>query len=207
MRRAALAGLAALCGCSAPQGTAPQGAAPGPVEQPRILHFYAYPSAIPRGSAAQICYGVENAAEVRIEPHPGSVPAYANRCIEVSPGRKTEYTLTASGRGGRAVSQRLTLEVTATARPESPPPGREPAAAPSIVSFTISPASVAPGGAVTLCYETSEASSVQIEPPVVDFPLPARGCFGHAPKASTTYRLTVSGPGGSQSREVSVTVR
>jgi hypothetical protein len=207
MKPAAIAGLALLCGCSSPPGRAPRQAEPPPAGEPRILHFYAYPSTIWKGRSAQICYGLENSSEARIEPRPGSVPPYANRCVEVAPERTTEFVLTAAGGDGRKASQRLTVEVAVGAQPAASPAAPESPAPARISSFTVSPASIAPGGNVTLCYETSEATGVRIEPAVVEFPLPARGCFGHAPKAGTTYRLTASGPGGSDAREVSVAVQ
>ena len=76
-----------------------------------ILNFYASPPAIRRGDSVQICYGVSNAKEVRLEPKPeaGVWPAFS-RCITVAPKKTTSYTLTAVDASGN--SKAATLEVT-----------------------------------------------------------------------------------------------
>lgn len=211
MRPAALLAMAGLFGCAPPPALAP---APAPAIQPpsgapAILYFYAYPPVVLRGEPTRICYGVENASAARIDPQPGNVPAYANRCFETSPERTTEYVLSVQGAGGvRRKSDPLKVVVRSPqTRTATRPPKLEPPPGPLITTFTADPPEVPRGTAVSLCYATAGADSVRIEPPVVDFRLPARGCLGHVPERNTTYRLTVSGPGGSQSRQVSVIVR
>ena len=213
MRRAAPLAILVLCGCveRSDRPPVPSSQAPAqlpPPGRPRILHLYAHPSVVRKGQSTRICYGVENAARAQIDPRPGDVPAFANRCFEIGPDRTTEYVLTAFGAGGGKVSQRLKVAVsTPEPKPPPKPAGPEGPPRPRILSFTVNPQTVSREAAVTLCYETSDAASVRIEPPVVDFRLPARGCFGHAPETSTAYRLTATGPGGSDTREVAVTVR
>jgi hypothetical protein len=75
-----------------------------------ILNFYASPPAIQRGDSVQLCYGVSNAKEVRLEPNPeaGVWPSFS-RCITVSPKKSTTYTLTAVDAAGN--SKAATLEV------------------------------------------------------------------------------------------------
>jgi hypothetical protein len=60
-----------------------------------ILSFYATGSTIRRGDSAQLCYGVSNAASVRIDPPVESLRPSYSRCLDVSPRKTTTYTLTA----------------------------------------------------------------------------------------------------------------
>ncbi len=205
MKAVALLAVLALTGCSRRADREPRPPDRPPAGEPGILHFYAYPAAVLKGEHARICYGVENVSTARIDPQPGGVPAYANRCFEIRPQRTTEYVLSAGDPGGRRVSRSVKVVVTAPeakpeAKPEAPP-------RPRITSFTANPQQISRKEIVTLCYETADATDVRIEPPVIDFRLPARGCFGHAPERNTTYRLAVIGPGGADTREVPVTVR
>jgi len=77
-----------------------------------ILNFYASPPAIRRGESAQLCYGVSNAKEVRLEPKPDAAvwPSYS-RCVSVAPRKTTEYTLTAVDASGNQKEAALTLKV------------------------------------------------------------------------------------------------
>jgi hypothetical protein len=77
----------------------------------KILNFYAVPGAIKRGSQAKVCYGVIEAKSVSIEPEIEPIqPAY-NRCLQVSPAKTTEYTLTAVSKTGHKATQNFTLQV------------------------------------------------------------------------------------------------
>jgi hypothetical protein len=80
-------------------------------EQLKILDFYATPGAIRRGGRASICYGVNAAERVRIEPPVEQLHPALSHCIEVSPQRDTDYKLTAEDHAGHAVSERLTIKV------------------------------------------------------------------------------------------------
>lgn len=143
-----------------------------------------------------------------IEPGFPDAPAFLNRCLTVSPRRNTEYVLTASGPGGEKLVRKVSVvvEPPGTAARREPPPA-EPSAGPSIASFTASPSEVARGGEVSFCYETAGAASVRIEPPILSFRLPARGCFGYVPEATATYTLIASNESGEARKQVAVTVR
>ncbi len=76
-----------------------------------IQSFYASPGAIHKGESMQLCYGVANAKAVKLEPQPNAVwPSYA-RCVNVSPAKTTEYTLTISDASGNTKSQSLLVNV------------------------------------------------------------------------------------------------
>jgi hypothetical protein len=80
----------------------------------RILAFYANPPSLTRGERANLCFGVDSAEWVRIEPGVQPLKPALSRCVSVSPGATTEYTLTAGGAGGKTVSQALTVSVGTT---------------------------------------------------------------------------------------------
>jgi hypothetical protein len=76
-----------------------------------IQSFYASPGAVRKGESVQLCYGVANAREVKLEPQPNAVwPSYA-RCVNVSPAKTTTYTLTISDASGNTKIQSLEVIV------------------------------------------------------------------------------------------------
>ena len=76
-----------------------------------ILDFYATPSVIRPGEAAQLCYGVANSKSVRIEPYIENVrPSHAH-CLEVVPSGTTVYRLTAEDADGNTETARTTVKV------------------------------------------------------------------------------------------------
>ncbi len=86
--------------------------------------------------------------------------------------------------------------------PAPPPPPPAPAAAPT-ASLTANPATIQAGGSSTLTWKTQDATEVTLE---------GFGNVGPSgsqmvtPTASTTYRLTAKGEGGSQDATARVTV-
>ena len=81
-------------------------------DQLKILSFYAAPPVIQRGQATSICFGVNGATKVRIEPpivedlHPS-----LSRCFQVAPRKDTEYKLTAEDAAGHSVTQSMTIRI------------------------------------------------------------------------------------------------
>jgi hypothetical protein len=80
-------------------------------DQLKILDFYANPPAIRRGGHASICYGVNSAESVRIDPPVEQLHPAVSRCFEVSPVRDTEYKLIATDQAGHAVTQTIAIKV------------------------------------------------------------------------------------------------
>ena len=79
--------------------------------QLKILDFYTRSDAIARGEKALVCYGVVNAASVRLDPPAEDVWPSLSRCFEVSPPRTTRYTLTAESADHRTVSASVEVKV------------------------------------------------------------------------------------------------
>jgi hypothetical protein len=77
----------------------------------KILLFYASPAAIHRGGKALLCYGVENARKVAIDPPVENTGPALSRCIEAHPLSTTTYTLTAEDASGHRLTQSATLRV------------------------------------------------------------------------------------------------
>ena len=73
-----------------------------------------------------------------------------------------------------------------------------------ILDFKATPASIQPGQAVMLVWSTENPNSVTIGPEPGN--VTARGSRQVKPSATTTYVLTVTGPNGTETRSVKVTV-
>jgi len=181
--------IALLAGCGGPAPKKEEkAAAPAPAAV-RITQFYAGEAEIGRGGRTLLCYGVENAASVRLEPPVEEISPSLNRCIEVRPARTTTYQLIAEGGGGTARAS-FTVNVSAKA---AAPPSAKPAASTSLITrFT----QEKKPGMVLLCYEADSAEAVSIEPGALTRTSAVRGCFGVAPRQRTTYTLVAYGPKG-----------
>lgn len=77
----------------------------------KILSFYAVPMAIHRGDHSSMCFGVSATKSMRITPDVEPVKPTLTRCLPVSPGKTTEYTLTAEDGKGHTLTQSFTLYV------------------------------------------------------------------------------------------------
>lgn len=76
-----------------------------------IQAFYANPGVVHRGETVQLCYGVANAKNVKLEPQTNPVwPSYA-RCVDVKPTKTTTYTLTIDDGAGNTKNQSLEVKV------------------------------------------------------------------------------------------------
>jgi hypothetical protein len=195
--RALFAALVLLAACSSPPP--PAAKAPPKDTAPKIAHFYASPGNLPRGERATVCYGVENAATVRLEPPVEILTPSFNRCFQVSPAATTEYTLTAASSDGRQTTQSFTITVGAAAPPK-------PAQATLILFFTPSANQVKPGQPVTLCYGVKGAARVSLKPNVRVLEPLERSCFSMTFHTTSTLTLTAVDAAGAQDSE-SVTIR
>jgi hypothetical protein len=77
----------------------------------KIIAFYATPGVISRGGHTELCYGVTGAKTVRIEPPVGDVWPALSRCLQTSPGKDTEYKITAEDGAGHSATQTLPIKV------------------------------------------------------------------------------------------------
>ena len=77
----------------------------------RILNFYATRGAIRRGEHANLCYGVNGAKSVRIEPLTEELHPAVSYCLQVSPASSTSYTLIAEDAQGHTAKQSFVIQV------------------------------------------------------------------------------------------------
>jgi hypothetical protein len=97
--------------------------------------------------------------------------------------------------GGRFSAESLSFTVTRTTTVTPPP---------AIASFTATPSTITAGGSSTLSWSTVNAASVVIDNGVGA--QPSAGVASVSPRASTTYTLTASGPGGTTTAKATVAV-
>ena len=173
-----------------------EGPAAGP---PTITTFLAEPATLQAGQESFLRWSVANADTCTLTPGPGlDLPpegGYFTGILEAT----TSYLLECTGLPGfpAAVGS---VTVTVAAQPPV-----------AIISFTASPASIAPGGSTTLSWEVVNATSCQLDdgdgaPP---YPPDWSGAIGSGvvqPDVTTTYTLTCQGGGGPVSATATVTV-
>jgi hypothetical protein len=78
---------------------------------PRILFVQLSSETVPRGGDLTLCYGVDHATQVRLEPSGLKLDLSAKKCMLLSPLRTTKYTLVAIGAGGRSDRASFTVTV------------------------------------------------------------------------------------------------
>ena len=76
-----------------------------------IRSFYASPPVIHRGEPASLCYSVFGATTLRLDPPLAEVYPTFNHCIQASPRKDTEFTLTAADAAGHTATAKLVLKV------------------------------------------------------------------------------------------------
>jgi hypothetical protein len=168
---------------------------PPAVAAVNISSFTVDPSTVPAGAPAQLCYAVENASGVRLEPGVGATKP-TNDCVNISAGQTTVYTLTAVGADGKPVTRQVTLNV------ETAPPAAR------IVSFEVL-REIGPGGPgdvqFRLCYEVRDANHAELDNNGGKVVLNAPRCQQVRPRQTTVYTLSATGADGrTVSRQVTV---
>jgi hypothetical protein len=187
----AIAASAVLSSCAGPEKRSAVPAA-APPEGAKITQFYTTQAQLARGETALVCYGVENARTVWLEPPRHELSAALSRCVAVSPTADTTYKLTAEGEDHQAVTRELKVMVGA--------------ARAKIVNVNVSALQVKPGDLVSVCYTVEHARAVSIDPIRFRRAGAAKGCATDQPRKSTTYTISAIGAGGDKDQE-SVTVK
>jgi phospholipase C len=155
----------------------------------------ASPTAIAPGGSSILTISATQAAQVTVTGSDGTsytLPV-SGGTQAVSPASTTTYTATATGAGGSATA---TATVTVAANP-----------APT-VTIVANPTNIAPGGSSTLTVNASNATQVTIAgSDGTSYPLQSSGGTQLvSPAATTKYTATATGPGGTASMMVTVTV-
>jgi hypothetical protein len=181
----------ASCGTQPPAST--------PIQEspaPRILQFYAAPGQIQPGEDTSICYGVENARAVRVEPEIEKLNPALSRCFKAKPASDTGYTLYVEGTDGSTTSKTTQVLV----RQGPPPP-------PHVLLFEASAKEIQAGESVTICFRTENSRETRLDPPVQPLGAAQFGCFAVFPRQTTKYTLTALGAGKSDRQSLVVTIR
>jgi outer membrane protein OmpA-like peptidoglycan-associated protein len=159
---------------------------------PPTVSLSASPTAIQAGQCATLNWASTNATSTTVEPGVGSVTPSGSR--QVCPTSPTTYRITATGAGG---TQTASAAVNVTAPPPPPP------AAPT-VSLSATPDAIRTGQCTTLLWTSTNATGVTLEPGLgmVD----TSGSRQVCPTSPTTYRITATGAGGTQTASAAVNV-
>ena len=186
-----LGAMVSLAGCGGP----PPGVQPFPKLGVKITQFYTSTPKVSQGEQATICYGVENAASVRIEPAVDELHPAIARCFQFDPARRALYKLIARGKDGDETFQTLTIEL-AGARPV-------------FLDLHMSATEVKAGDPVRFCFKAANATSVRGGPGIFLKGGRAAGdCLEDRPARTTTYRLTVANRDGvTDTDEITVHVK
>ena len=77
----------------------------------RFLNFSTDNTVLKRGKSTQICYGVVNAKNLKLDPPVAPVKPSAMHCFDVTPTKTTTYTLTADDGAGHSKTLSLPIRV------------------------------------------------------------------------------------------------
>jgi hypothetical protein len=151
--------------------------------KPETTQFYANPARIPKGDNALLCYGVESAASVRIEPPVETLNPALARCFEVSPRETTTYKLIADGRSGGVAEQSVTVDVGGSR--------------PVLFNLSVNAPKVKPGQLVSFCFQSRNATSVTGTPGKFQHGGKVnKDCLVDQPSRTTTYEIVVANAQG-----------
>jgi hypothetical protein len=84
---------------------------PDPLTTPRVVYFVSQKKGEPRENLYSLCFAVENAVRVSVDPP--VIPAMEGAprgCFYVAPRQTTTYKLLVAGRQGRTAARELTIE-------------------------------------------------------------------------------------------------
>ncbi len=151
-----------------------------PVPQaPRCDNFDAAPLTINRGQSSVLSWNTTNATAAMISGGVGAVAVDGS--TTVSPLESTTYTLNLTGTNNQTFSCTRRIEVI---QPEQP-------TVPRCDNFDASASTITRGSSVTLSWNTTNASSVVINPGVGS--VAVDGSTSVSPSDTTTYTLTATG--------------
>ncbi len=166
---------------------------------------------ITAGQSVTLRWSVTGATRIQVDPALGLGSVAAEEQRAVTPQHTTEYTLTAEGPGGTAVShfkvwvdlprQPAVGNEGTSSQPSSTPPPR-----PAIIAFEAAPAdSIQQCQVVVLRWTVRDAASASIQPEIGSVG-PEAGYKVLRLLHTTRYVLRVDGPGGQAARDVTISV-
>lgn len=160
------------------------------LQPPTIASFVADPAVLTVGESATLRWETKDASFTSISPNVGNVSGSGSTVVVPVAAGTYAYTLLAINKTG-AVSRSVSVRV------NSP-------VAPSIVSFTASPAAIVSGDSSILSWQVTNADTVSISPQPGTVSL--SGSAGVSPTATQIYTLTATKGTLTTTRQVTVTV-
>ena len=157
---------------------------------PVVNTFQASPAVIKAGEYSTLSWVVTGASKVYIDNGVGNVALQGS--MTVSPSQTAQYTLTAQNSTGSS-SARTQVIVTGSVVQQVKQP--------VVQYFSSDKTYVAPGGAVTLYWSTTDATMVSLEPGGI---LADRGSMTVTPYITTNYVLTATNPHGVASNRLTI---
>ncbi len=161
------------------------------VAQPtvEIAEFSVNPQRITRGDTVSLCFQVQNATDVGIEPgvvRHRPIQSGERACVQDQPKATTTYTLSAfNSLGVTPPTRQATITVD------------EPKLKHAVIGFfDASSTRIKPGESVSLCYAVADAKTITISPFQREFPNSEKNCIEDTPRRSTTYVLRATGEDG-----------
>ncbi|MFC1858390.1 PKD domain-containing protein, partial [Thermodesulfobacteriota bacterium] len=169
-----------------PGGTATNSITVTVIQPTPLVSLSVSPDTIHLGESAVLTWNSTHAETCEIQPDIGSVDTIGS--ASVSPADITTYIITATGPGGTA-----TNSVTVTVIHPTP-----------LVSSSVSPDTIHFGDSSTLTWNSTHADTCEIQPDIGS--VDASGSASVSPPDTTTYIITATGPGGSTTDSVTITV-
>jgi len=157
-----------------------------PIPPPEI-NFIADTLSIVPGDTSALSWDVAHADLIFIDNDIGYVDASGS--LEVQPLETTTFSLSAIGPGGNS-TESITITVT-----HSPP----------MVEIFAEPETITLGESTTLTWNSADADTCVIEPDIYE--VDPNGTLFVEPTETTAYTIVATGPGGTATDEVTVTVR
>ena len=156
------------------------------IYQPPSVSISAEPPSIVTGENAVLIWTSQNADTLEINNGVGIVDPVGS--TGVSPSQTTTYTISANGPGGTA-----TASVTVTVNYPAP-----------TVTLNADPLTMLSGESSTLTWDSQNADTAVINNGIGN--VDASGSISVSPSQTTTYEITVNGPGGIATASIMVTV-
>jgi hypothetical protein len=153
---------------------------------PTIATFEATPAVITAGQSTTLVWNVSGTNSVSIDQGLGAVPVAGSQIVY--PTSTTVYTLTATSFAGTT-----TRSIVVSVNP-----------APILINIDVNPAVIVSGASAALIWNVSGANSASIDQGIGSVPLSGNQLI--SPTETTTYTLTASGPAGTLSKSVVITV-
>ncbi|MEK7530840.1 MAG: isopeptide-forming domain-containing fimbrial protein, partial [Patescibacteria group bacterium] len=171
---------------------------PPPPPPPPTCTFTAMPYSLTSATQSTVLsWTTTNATIVSIDQGVGAVTPASSGSKTVVPGTTKTYTLTATGPGG-AVECQKTVKVKDVPPPPPPLPSCVLSASPTTITTF--------GGSSTLSWTTDNASSISIDNGIGSVTPVAGGSKVVSPTDTTTYKATVTGPGGTATCKIIIKV-